>query len=309
MLTIKPLTEIFGAEVRGLDLRQPQSAETLDEIYDAFLDHGVIVLPGQALNIEQQLDFAQTFGDLWLLPEWSKNGKRLNTRAIDDVSNLNVTGEIADINSEKLMFQLGNQLWHSDLSHLAVPAQATMLLALEIAPIGGETEFADLRAAWDVLPQARKAALDGLIAEHSFAHSRVKGGFTHLDVDKINAAMPPVQHPVVRTHPETGRKNLYVGAHTARIPDLPPAESTELIDELMAFSTRDEFVYRHRWAVHDLIIYDNRRLLHRGRPYDMANVRRVMHRATIAGEGPTVIDGKIVPPVIGRRGPRLKAAA
>ena len=304
-LCIRSLTPVFGAEIRGIDLRRPQPMARLDAIYDAFLKYGVLVLPGQALSIAQQLAFARTFGDLWLLPENNVVGvsgqRRIAERAIDDVSNLNTRGDVAGASSEKVMFQLGNQLWHSDLSFRPVPAHASMLHALEVAEEDGETEFADLIGPYEALPDTRKAALEGLIAEHSLSHSRIRGGYGELDAEALKKQVPPSLQPLVRTHPETGRRGLYIGAHASSVVGMPPPEGTALIDELLAFATQAQFTYTHRWAVHDLVIWDNRRVLHRGRPYDADRVRRVMHRATVDGDGPLVVDAVIAPVRVKRR--------
>lgn len=300
-LSIRPLSETFAAELRGVDLRLPIDQQRLDALYDAFLRHGVVVLPGQALSIDQQLAFARLFGPLHSLPVKSLDGRRIKTAEIDDVSNLNSEGGLAGIDSEKVMFTMGNQLWHSDLSFCENPAHASMLHALEIAQDGGETEFCDLAAAYAALPQSMKSRLEGLVAEHSLAHSRILGGYDTARIDAILKLRPPSLQPLVRTHPETGETILFVGAHVSRIIGLAQDESKALIAELVAHATQPRFVFQHRWAVHDLVIWDNRRTLHRGRPYDAGATRRVMHRATVDGDGPTVIDGVIVQPEVRRR--------
>ena len=304
-ISVRPLTPHFAAEVRGIDLRLPQSEARLDALYDAFLTHGVLVLPGQALTIDQHQAFARSFGALWLLPEPPAGGagRRISDRAIDDVSNLDSRGSLAGAGSEKVMFQLGNRLWHSDLSFRATPAHASMLHALEIAEEGGETQFADLLAPYDALPEARKAALEGMMAVHSLSHSRLRGGYDGLDAAALDAMAPPAVQPVVRVHPETGRRALYVGAHAASVVGMDAAAGAALIDDLLAFVTQPRFVYAHRWAVHDLVIWDNRRVLHRGTPYDIDHVRRVMHRVTVDGDGPLVVDGQIAPVEVRRRRP------
>lgn len=304
-MSVRPLTPHFGAEIRGIDLRLPQSPARLDAVYDAFLTHGVLVLPGQALTVAQHQAFAQTFGALWLLPEAPVVGgqRRIADRAIDDVSNLDSRGELAGAASDKVMFQLGNRLWHSDLSFRSTPAQASMLHALEIAEEGGETEFADLHAPYEALPEARKAELEALVAVHSLSHSRLRGGHDRLDAAALDAIAPPALQPLVRIHPETGRRGLYVGAHASSVVGMEAAEGAALIDELLALATQPRFVYAHRWAVHDLVIWDNRRVLHRGRPFDADHVRRVMHRVTVDGDGPLVVDGQIAPVQVRRRRP------
>ncbi len=316
-LTVRKLNEHFAAELRGLDLRKTQSPQILREIYDAFLTHGVLVIPGQPLSIDQQLAFAKTFGDLWVMPEAvdaaRRFERRIANRAISDISNIDTKDELVGGASTKMLFQLGNQLWHSDNSFRPVPAHASMLHAVEIVTEGGETQFADLIAPYEALPDARKAQLEGLIAEHSIAHSRLKGlkgvGYERLDLDAVKTAVPPAPQPVVRTHPETGRKGLFVGSHAASIVGMIPEQGAALIEALVEHITQPAYVYSHRWAIHDLVIWDNRRVLHRATPYAVDQDRRVMHRATVAGEAQTVVDGRIVEPPVARRIPRPHIAA
>lgn len=292
-LTVRPLASSFAAEVRGLDLRQSIDTKTFSELYGLFLEYGVLIIPGQALSVDQHLEFASHFGNVWTLPVDDPSKLRVKNAAIDDVSNLNAEGEIAGTDSEKYMFALGNQLWHSDLSFRDVPAQASLLHAEEIALEDGETEFADLIAAYDALPEEMQAKIDGLIAKHSLLHSRQRMGYDNV-TDEQRAKFPPVSQPLVRAHPDTGKKNLFIGAHAFQIEGMADEEGEALLDHLLDFATEDRFVYRHRWAVNDLVIWDNRRVLHRGRPYDANRERRVMHRVTIEGKGKTVVDGQIV---------------
>lgn len=292
-LTVRRLGKSFAAEVRGLDLRQSIDKETFSELYDLFLSYGVLVLPGQAVSVDQHLAFASHFGEIWTLPVDDPSKLRVKNAAIDDVSNLDTKGEIAGTNSEKYMFALGNQLWHSDLSFRDVPAQASLLHAEEIALVGGETEFADLIAAYDALSEDMRTKIDGLIAKHSLLHSRQRMGYNKI-TDEQRAKFPPAFQPLARVHPDTGKKNLYIGAHAFAVEGLPDEEGQALLDQLLKFATEDRFVYRHRWAVYDLVIWDNRRVLHRGRPYDADRERRVMHRVTIQGKGKTVQNGQII---------------
>ncbi|QLC26414.1 TauD/TfdA family dioxygenase [Parasphingopyxis algicola] len=306
-ISIRQLAPSFAAEIRGVDLRHMPSQAVLDEIYDAFLEYGVIVLPGQALDLDQQLAFGRLFGPLHVLPPMKGPKRRIEDRAIDDVSNLKADGSLAGANSEKAMFALGNQLWHSDLSFCDNPAHASMLHATEIAEEGGETEFCDLVSAYETLDREMKAKIEGKIAVHSLAHSRVRGGHSEADVEYLLELRPPASQPLVRTHPETGKKALFIGAHVSKIEGLDETESADLIDTLLDHAPQPERVYSHRWAVNDLVIWDNRQTLHRGRPYDVDNVRRVMHRVTVDGDGPNVVDGKTIEPEIRRRPVRVPA--
>jgi alpha-ketoglutarate-dependent 2,4-dichlorophenoxyacetate dioxygenase len=302
-IQVRPLAGSFAAEIRGVDLRLGLSEASAVQLYEAFLAHGVLVLPGQAIDIETQLAFARIFGDLWELPEWN-GARRIATRLIDDVSNLDSEGDLADKESERALLQMANLLWHSDLSSNAVAAKASLLHAVEIALEDGETEFADMRSAYEALPEAFKERLEGLIGEFSFAHARVRAANKGLDTQKLRSLVPASQHPIVRTHPETGARSLFIGGNLEHIVGLEEDESNELIEELTRIATQARFVYRHRWAVHDLVIWDNRCTLHRATPYKSDTYRRVMHRATVRDTGPTVDAGVILQPVIASHGPR-----
>jgi alpha-ketoglutarate-dependent 2,4-dichlorophenoxyacetate dioxygenase len=302
-LDIRQLADTFAAEVRGIDLRLGLNPSAAEELYDAFLEYGVLLIPGQAIDIQAHLAFARVFGELWELPTWSKN-RRIATPLLDDVSNLDIAGKQLDDTSEKLLFQRANLLWHSDLSSNAVAAKASLLHAEEIALEDGRTEFADPRGGYDALPLEMKRRLDGLVGEFNFTHARMLSGYNGPALAKTRETMPSSFHPLVRVHPETGRKNLFLGGNLERILGLPEEESRTLISELTDFTTQPRFVYRHRWAVNDLLIWDNRRALHRATPFDASRYRRVMHRATVIDTGPTTHDGRILAPVIGRHGPR-----
>jgi len=197
-----------------------------------------------------------------------------------DVSNLGPDNEMWGKDSRQRMFQLGNRLWHTDSSFKRLPARASLLYARSIAPVGGHTEFADERAAYDALPEATKRRLEGLVAEHSIFNSRARLGFTNFS-DEERAAMPPVPQVMVRTIAESGRKSLYLASHAGRILGLPEAEGRALIDELVAHATQRAFVYTHRWRVNDLVIWDNRCTMHRGTAFDDLRWPRDVQRATV----------------------------
>jgi alpha-ketoglutarate-dependent 2,4-dichlorophenoxyacetate dioxygenase len=205
---------------------------------------------------------------------------------IADVSNLDQDNRIWGQDSRLRLLQLGNQLWHTDSSFKFVPALCSLLYALEIPPVGGQTEFADLRAAYDTLPAATRARLQGLVAEHSLLYSRARIGYTKWE-EAERKAMAPVPQVMVRTLPQTGRKNLYIASHAGHIVGMDDAEATPLIDELLAHATQRQFTYTHRWRLHDLVMWDNRCTLHRGRPFDDLRFRRDMQRATVLDVGNT----------------------
>lgn len=281
---IKPIHPHFGAEITGLDLRQPVPSDTFAEIEAALNKHALAIFPDQPLTDAQQIAFSRLFGPLESSPRYAGSKKiRLPDCEIEDVSNLDPDGRVMSADDTRLLFNRGNQLWHTDSSFKHVPARYSLLSAREIPPAGGETEFADLRAAYDALPEATKQKLDGLVAEHSIEHSRAKIGFSEFNKD-IQQEFPPVSQLVVRTHPGSKRKSLYLASHASHVIGWPVEEGHELIEELVAFATEPQFVYRHHWQVGDLVIWDNRCTLHRGCAYDDTKYKRDMHRTTVSDE-------------------------
>jgi alpha-ketoglutarate-dependent 2,4-dichlorophenoxyacetate dioxygenase len=279
---VEPLHPLFVAKVTGVDLRRPVDDADFDAIQAASDRYAVLVFPGQAIDDDQQIDFSARFGPLEgaakrLLTDSKARGLR---HEIADVSNLDENDGILSANDRRRLYSLGNQLWHTDASFRRVPARYSLLSARTIPPEGGETEFADLRAAYDALPEAKKARLDGLVAEHSIWHSR--GLVATFEADEAErAALPPVPQMVVRLHPGSKRRTLYLAAHAFRIRGMSDDAGKVLLDELTAHATQPRFVYAHRWTVGDLVMWDNRCTMHRGRPYDDARYRRDMHRTTV----------------------------
>jgi alpha-ketoglutarate-dependent 2,4-dichlorophenoxyacetate dioxygenase len=278
-IQVSPLHPTLGAEVRGVDLTRALTPEVFAEIEAAFNSCGILVFPGQPVSDEQQLAFSQLFGPLEVNPNYA--GAKMRVRPdIADISNLDAEGRVLARGDRRNLFNLGNQLWHTDSSFKRIPAKCSLLSARELPSSGGETEFADLRAAWDALPQSRKRELDGLIVEHSIFRSRSQIGFADFN-DEIYSQLPPVPQALVRHHPASGRTSLYLASHASHIVGWPVEEGRALIEELIAFSTQPQFVYQHRWTVGDLVMWDNRCTMHRGRPYDDTQ-RRVLHRTTVS---------------------------
>jgi len=276
-----PVTENFAAEVGDVDLSQPLSTEDVAAIRAAFDRYAVLVFPGQELSTGQHLDFARHFGPLETsIATHRKDTKLRVVPEIADVSNLTPDNKVWGENSRQRMFQLGNRLWHSDSTFKHTPAYASLLYARSIPPVGGHTEFTDMRAAYDALPAATKQKIDNLVCEHSIFTSRAKLGFTNFSAEE-RAAMPPVPQVLVRTIPQTGRKCLYLASHAGRIIGMDDAQGVALIEELMAHATQRQFVYTHRWRVNDLVIWDNRQTLHRGTPFDDLRWKRDVQRATV----------------------------
>jgi alpha-ketoglutarate-dependent 2,4-dichlorophenoxyacetate dioxygenase len=278
-IQVSPLHPTLGAEVRGVNLTRALTSEVFAEIEAAFNSYGILVLPGQPVSDEQQLAFSRLFGPLEVNPNYAGAKMRLRPD-VADISNLDAEGRVLARDDRRNLFNLGNQLWHTDSSFKQIPAKCSLLSARELPSSGGETEFADLRAAWDALPQSRKRTFDGLIVEHSIFRSRSQIGFADFN-DEIFKQLPPVRQVLVRHHPASCRTSFYLASHASHIIGWPVEEGRALIEELIAFSTQPQFVYQHRWTVGDLVIWDNRCTMHRGRPYDDTQ-RRVLHRTTVS---------------------------
>ena len=290
-IQVSPLHPTLGAEVRGVDLTRALTSEVFAEIEAAFNSYGILVLPGQPVSDEQQLAFSRLFGPLEVNPNYAGAKMRLRPD-VADISNLDAEGRVLARDDRRNLFNLGNQLWHTDSSFKQIPAKCSLLSARELPSSGGETEFADLRAAWDALPQSRKRAFDGLIVEHSIFRSRSQIGFADFN-DEIFKQLPPVPQVLVRHHPASGRTSFYLASHASHIIGWPVKEGRALIEELIAFSTQLQFVYQHRWTVGDLVIWDNRCTMHRGRPYDDTQ-RRVLHRTTVSDVANTLEQESLV---------------
>ena len=296
-LAITPLHPTLGAAVEGLDLTRPVAPDLFAEIDAAFNRYGVLVFPGQPLTDERQLAFSRLFGPLEVNPNYA--GARMRLRPdVADISNLDADGQVLAPDDRRNLFNLGNQLWHTDSSFKRIPAKCSLLSARQLpapGPAGdGDTEFADLRAAWDALPAARQRELDGLVVEHSIFRSRSQLGFTDFN-DEISRELPPVSQALVRHHPVSGRTSLYLASHASHVVGWPVEKGRALIEELIAFATQPQFVHRHRWTLGDLVMWDNRCTMHRGRPYDQTQ-RRVLHRTTVSDLTSTLDQECLSPP-------------
>jgi len=283
----RSLHPLFGVEILGVDVRRADDA-TFAEIVDAFEEHSVLLFRGQSLGDEEQIAFSRRFGPL----ETRIRSVITEARYVPEVShlaNVDDDGRLIPPGDKRNLFNAGNQMWHSDSSFKRVPALASLLSAREVPPEGGETQFASMRVAYAQLPEEMQRRLEGKVAIHSFEYSRglVGGG---LLPPEHAAQVPPVPQALVRVNPRHGRKNFYVGSHACEIVGMPTDEARALLRDLLARATRPELVYTHRWQVGDLVMWDNRCALHRGRPWDEGRYRRVMHRTTIAGDGPTAPD-------------------
>ena len=279
-LTFRQLHPHFVAEVSPVDLRQVHDHETLAEIRAGMDTYAVLVFHNQPLANDEHLAFAQRFdGQLHTKTGISALQKsRLGNEALGDISNLDENGEIQQANDRRRMYGLGNRLWHTDASFQDPPGRYSLLSAKIIPAIGADTEFADMRAAYDALPPEMKAQLEGLRVHHSIAHSRQILGFEFSQEEQ--EILKGAVHPLIRTLPRSRRKSLYVASHASRIMDWPVPEGRLLLRELMEHATQPEFVHRHVWREGDLVIWDNRATMHRARPFADTTYRRELRRVT-----------------------------
>jgi alpha-ketoglutarate-dependent 2,4-dichlorophenoxyacetate dioxygenase len=282
MPTITPLHPLFAARVTGADVRALTDAE-FAAIEEAFERYSVLVFAEQRIDDAAQIAFSERFGPL----ETTKVGTNGAGSKLVVLTNIGADGAIVPPTDRQILNNRANQLWHTDSSFKPVPARASMLSAREIPKGGGaDTQFATMRAAWAELPEALKREARGKVVVHDYAHSRSKidpGLMTAAE----RAALPPVRQAMVRDESPFGPA-LYLGAHAARVEGMDEAAGRALIDRLMAFATQERFVYTHRWSPHDLVLWDNRAVLHRATPFRSGEERRHMVRTTIAGDRPTV---------------------
>jgi alpha-ketoglutarate-dependent 2,4-dichlorophenoxyacetate dioxygenase len=288
---VTPLHPLFAAKITGVDLSKPIDEATQRAIERTMDEYAVCVMPGQHLQDEQQIAFSRFYGPLEVSPDIGRKGgeppadARIKHREIFDISNLDQGGVILGENDPRAAFMRGNQLWHTDSSFRPQSATWSMLHAKAVPPAGGDTEFADTRAAYDALPDAMQRRLEGLVAEHSLWHSRAKlGGYVPTQDER--QSYPSARHKVVRRHPGSGRNALYIAAHASHILGMPIDEGQALLAELMEFATQPQFVYRHEWQVGDLVIWDNRCTMHRATPFDATDHVRDLRRTTIIDTSP-----------------------
>jgi alpha-ketoglutarate-dependent 2,4-dichlorophenoxyacetate dioxygenase len=295
-VSIRQLHPLFVGEVGGVDLRQPLDADEVAAIEAGMDRYAVLVFHDQPVSDEQQVAFSRNFGEIELAvnANVTKAEDRRLSVELADISNLDRDNRIFERNDRRRMFNLGNQLWHSDSAFRAVPAKYSLLSARAIPSSGGNTEFADMRAAYDALDDATKAEVEDLVCEHSLIYSRSMLGFADFEEDE-KAAFAPVRQILVRTHPVTGRKSLFLASHAGTIVGWPMPEARAFLRDLIEHATQPQFVYAHQWRQHDLVIWDNRQTMHRARRYRETEEVRDMRRTTIAGDGPTVAQAEAAP--------------
>jgi alpha-ketoglutarate-dependent 2,4-dichlorophenoxyacetate dioxygenase len=290
-LAFRKLHPCFVAEVSPVDLRRVHDSETLAQIRAGMDEYAVLVFRDQPFADDEQLAFAQRLdGELHTklgISALQKN--RLGNEALGDISNLDENGEIMRSDHRRRMYGLGNRLWHTDASFQDPPGRYSMLSAKVVPPVDADTEFADMRAAYDALPEEEKKRLEGLRVHHSIAYSRQTLGFEFSQGEQ--EALQGAIHPLVRTIPRSHRRSLYVASHASRIIDWPVPEGRLLLRDLIEHATQPKFVYRYAWRVGDLVIWDNRATMHRARPFDDTKYRRELRRVTtldIAEPAPVV---------------------
>jgi alpha-ketoglutarate-dependent 2,4-dichlorophenoxyacetate dioxygenase len=287
-IAIRQIHPVFVGEVSGIDVSRPLSREEVAALEAGMDRFAVLVFHDQRLTDEQQMAFSRNFGAL----EDARGGnitkpeeRRLQV-GMNDVSNLGRDGAPMARDSRQRLFNLGNMLWHSDSSFRPVPAKYSLLSARIVNPAGGNTEFADMRAAWDALDAGTQAEIEDLVCEHSLMYSRGLLGMLEYSEEE-RAMFRPVRQRLVRTHPVTGRKSLYLSSHAGGIVGMPMPEARILLRDLTEHATQPRFVYVHRWRPRDLVMWDNRQMMHRVRRYDEGQPRD-MRRTTVAGEAATV---------------------
>jgi alpha-ketoglutarate-dependent 2,4-dichlorophenoxyacetate dioxygenase len=288
---ITPLHPHIGAEIGGIDLSRPLPEDAIARIWRAIDRHAVLVFRDQRLTDQELHDFAARFGDLEIGRSALRPGRRrLAIPQIGDISNLDEDSRIRARDDRKRLDSLGNRLWHTDASYMPVPVVLGMLFAVAVPPPSpwgaGETEFADMRAAYDALSEDQKAALDDLIVEHDVFWSRGQIGFTEFPAGE-REQFPPSRQRLVRRHPGSDRRTLYLSAHASHIVGWPVPEGRLLLNDLTEHATQRQFVYSHTWRVGDLVIWDNRDTMHRGRPHDETHPRD-LRRATTLDVGSTL---------------------
>ena len=287
-MIVKPLTPLFGAEVSGINLCAPLSSEQINRLIQIIDEFAVVVFPDQPLTDDQHVAFAESLGPLEKeAAVVSVEQQRLAHSQMIDISNLDVDGAILTADDRRRMFNLGNQLWHSDSSFKTIPALYSMLHARVIPPEGGYTQFADMRNAWDRLPEAMQTQIDSYVCDHSLIYSRALLGFDAF-TEKEMVAFTPQPQRLTRRHPGSKRKCLFLSSHIGVVHGLPRPEGMMLIRELIEHATEKEFSYTHKWKVNDLVLWDNRCTMHRARPFNDQKYKRDMRRMTLADSASTL---------------------
>jgi len=286
-ISIEPIHEHVGARISGVDLSHPLTLDQAQAVESAMDSYAVCVFQGQTITDDQQKAFTLNFGEIENARggNVTKPGDHRLAQGLNDVSNLGKDGKLLAKDSRQHLFNIGNMLWHSDSSFRAIPAKYSILSARVVNPVGGNTEFANMRAAYDGLDDATKAEIEDLICEHSLMHSRSSLGFTEF-TEEEQKLFKPVRQRLVRVHPSTGKKSLYLSSHAGKILGMETPSARILLRDLNEHATAPQYVYVHKWQVGDLVMWDNQQTLHRVRRYDESQPRD-MRRTTVAGSAMT----------------------
>ena len=280
--SIRSLHPRFVAEITGIDLTVPVTREDFRTIWNAFNEHQILVFRAQPFDDESQIAFSRNFGALETMEAHPANNYKPGHIAV--MTNLDAKGNLLPLTAPSMIHRLRNESWHTDSSFKPVAALASLLSGRIVPPVGGNTEFASARAAYAVLPEERKAALEGVNVLHRVTapdESADSRAYSEEQKQRLT-----VTHPLIRTNPVNGRKNLYVGSHAQEIVGMSRDESRRILDDLTELCTQPQFVYSHPWCQHDLVIWDNRCTLHRATTFDKTKYRRKLHRTTVAGTVP-----------------------
>jgi alpha-ketoglutarate-dependent 2,4-dichlorophenoxyacetate dioxygenase len=285
-ITFRQLGPHIAAEMNGVDITQPLSDQDIATIHAGMDTYAVLVIRQQPLTGDQQLAYSHSLGELEETRSSLRKPEEYRLPTVfADVSNLDKDNKPLAIDDRRRLFAIGNRLWHSDSSFKVVPAKYSLLHAISIPSKGGNTEFAHMGAAYEALDDDTRAEVEGLICEHSQIYSRQQLGFTNFTEEEL-PRLKPVRQSLVRTHPVTGRKSLYLSSHAGKIVGWPMQEALTFLRDLIEHATQPQFVYSHQWQVGDLVMWDNRQTMHRARRYP-AHEPRDMRRTTLAGDGPT----------------------
>lgn len=288
-LTVKPLSENLGVQITGIDLREPLDPDTRERVLDLMDRYAVAIFPHQSLTQDEQIAVARQFGpaDTRLDGIMRKIQTRMKSAEVSDISNVDVSGNVAPISSRQAMMNIGNRLWHTDSSFMDYPWRYSLLYAVTAVNHGGETQWCDLRAAYDALDDRLKGEIEGYVAEHYALQSRMVLGYTDTTPEELEF-FPPVRWPLIRTHAGSGRKVLWVSSAIREIIGLSLPEGRQLVQDLLEHATQPPFVHTHKWSPGDLVMWDNRSVLHRGRRFDMATERREMRRVATVDDIPSL---------------------
>jgi alpha-ketoglutarate-dependent taurine dioxygenase len=282
---VRKLHPALGAEVRGVDMRAPLDPAAFRELHDIWMEHLVLVFPEQHITDEEHVAFTRLFGEPEIFHQNIIRSKRV--KEIFRVSNVDDTGTLMPPDHPVAQQLSLAQLWHTDSSYLRVPCNGALLHGVEVSRSGGETQFTNLYMVYDDLPDRLKRQVEGRMARHNFGHMHTQRPLKPM-TEEEKAAVPPVWQPMVRKHPVTGRKSLYISPiYNDEVEGMTPSEGKQLLEELTEFAAQPRFVYRHRWDPDDIMLWDNRCTMHQVTPFDPTE-RRVMHRTTIVGEGPVM---------------------